>query len=43
MKQSRLMSFLELAISTAVGFGISFAAQVVFLPLLGVAECPRRC
>ena len=37
MKQSRLMSFLELAISTAVGFGISFAAQVVFLPLLGVA------
>ena len=37
MKQSRLMSFLESAISTAVGFGISFAAQVVFLPLLGVA------
>jgi hypothetical protein len=37
MKQTRLMSFLESTISTVVGFGVSFAAQVVFLPLLGVA------
>lgn len=36
MKQSRLMSMLEAVISTAIGFGISLAAQVLFLPMLGV-------
>jgi len=37
MKQSRLMSWLESLINIAVGFGISLAAQMFFLPLLGVA------
>lgn len=37
MKQSRLMSLAESAINIGVGFGIAFAAQLVFLPLLGVA------
>jgi hypothetical protein len=37
MKQSRLMSWLESCINIAVGFGISLAAQMFFLPLLGVA------
>lgn len=36
MKQSKLMSFLESALSTLAGFGISLAAQWYFLPLLGV-------
>lgn len=37
MKQSRAMSFLESAINIVVGFGISFVAQLIFLPMLGVA------
>jgi len=37
MKQSRFMSWLESLINIAVGFGISLAAQMFFLPLLGVA------
>ena len=37
MKQSRFMSLLESMINIAVGFGISLGAQVLFLPLLGVA------
>lgn len=37
MKQSKLMSWLESLINIAVGFGISLAAQMFFLPLLGVA------
>lgn len=37
MKQSKLMSWLESVINIAVGFGISLAAQMFFLPLLGVA------
>jgi len=36
MKQSRVMSMLESVINIAVGFGISLAAQIFFLPLLGV-------
>lgn len=36
MKQSRAMSMLESIINILVGFGISLAAQVYFLPLLGV-------
>jgi hypothetical protein len=36
MKQSKLMSWLESFINIAVGFGISLAAQMYFLPLLGV-------
>lgn len=36
MKQSKLMSWLESFINIAVGFGISLAAQMFFLPLLGV-------
>ena len=36
MKQSKAMSLLESVINIAVGFGISLAAQIVFLPLLGV-------
>jgi hypothetical protein len=36
MKQSKLMSFIESAINILVGFGISVAAQAIFLPLLGV-------
>jgi hypothetical protein len=36
MKQSRVMSFIESIINIVVGFGISLAAQAVFLPLLGV-------
>lgn len=37
MKQSRFMSLLETALSTAAGFCISLAAQWFFLPLIGVA------
>jgi hypothetical protein len=37
MKQSKLMSWLESLINIAVGFGISLAAQTVFLPLIGVS------
>lgn len=37
MKQSKRMSLLESAINIAVGFGIALGAQIVFLPLLGVA------
>jgi hypothetical protein len=37
MKQSRLMSLIESIINIVVGFGISLGAQVVFLPMLGVA------
>lgn len=37
MKQSRLGSFGESVLNTAIGFGVSLAAQWVFLPLLGVA------
>ncbi len=36
MKQSKLMSWVETCLNTAVGFGISLAAQIYFLPLLGV-------
>lgn len=36
MKQSKRMSLLESLINIAVGFSISLAAQVYFLPLLGV-------
>lgn len=36
MKQSKIMSLLESVINIAVGFGISLAAQIYFLPLLGV-------
>lgn len=36
MKQSKRMSLLETTLSTAIGFGISLAAQIFFLPLLGV-------
>jgi len=37
MKQSKLMSLVEAIASILVGFGISLAAQVFILPLLGVA------
>ena len=37
MKQSKLMSWLESLINILVGFGISLAAQIYFLPLLGVS------
>jgi hypothetical protein len=37
VKQSKLMSWLESLINIAVGFGLSLAAQMFFLPLLGVA------
>lgn len=36
MKQSKFMSMLESVINIAVGFGISFGAQILILPLLGV-------
>lgn len=36
MKQSHGTSFLKSLVSTAVGFGISFAAQILILPMLGV-------
>lgn len=36
MKQSRAMSLTESAINILVGFGISVAAQAIFLPLLGL-------
>lgn len=36
MKQPKLMSFIESMVNILVGFGISLAAQVFFLPLLGV-------
>ncbi|GEC15174.1 DUF7220 family protein [Nitrobacter winogradskyi] len=36
MKQSKWMSVLESIINIVVGFGISMAAQAVFLPMLGV-------
>lgn len=37
MKQSRAMSLVESVVNILVGFGISLGAQVVFLPMLGVA------
>lgn len=37
MKQSKWASMAESMISTAVGFGISLVAQIVFLPMLGVS------
>lgn len=37
MKQSKLMSMLESILNIIIGFGISLAAQVFFLPLLGVS------
>lgn len=37
MKQSRLMSFIESALSTLAGFGLSLFCQWLFLPMLGVA------
>lgn len=37
MKQSKLMSLIEATVSILVGFGISLTAQVLILPLLGVA------
>lgn len=37
MKQSKFMSMLESIINIAVGFGISLGAQMLFLPMLGVA------
>lgn len=37
MKQSKFMSMLESIINIVVGFGISLAAQIFFLPLLGVS------
>lgn len=37
MKQSRAMSFVESVVNILVGFGISLGAQIVFLPMLGVA------
>lgn len=36
MKQSHMMSFIESIINIVVGFGISVAAQAIFLPMLGV-------
>lgn len=36
MKQSHGTSLLKSIVSTTVGFGISFIAQIVFLPMLGV-------
>lgn len=36
MKQSRSASLIEAVISTAAGFGLSVAAQAIFLPLMGV-------
>lgn len=37
MKQPRLMSLAESAINIVVGFGIGLGAQMLFLPMLGVA------
>jgi hypothetical protein len=37
MKQSKTMSLIEAVVSILVGFGISLTAQVLILPLLGVA------
>lgn len=37
MKQSRVMSLVESVVNILAGFGISLAAQVFFLPLLGVS------
>ncbi|WP_409188421.1 hypothetical protein [Bradyrhizobium sp. RDM4] len=42
MKQSKLMSLAESVINILVGFGISLAAQVFFLPMLGVAVSFRQ-
>jgi hypothetical protein len=36
VKQSKIMSLVESVINIVVGFGISLAAQIYFLPLLGV-------
>jgi hypothetical protein len=35
MSQSRIQSLVETTVSTAVGFGISWAATLVVLPLFG--------
>jgi hypothetical protein len=37
VKQSNLMSFMESMINIVVGFGLSCAAQAIFLPMLGVS------
>lgn len=37
MKQSRLGSLRESLINVGIGFGVSLAAQMIFLPLLGVS------
>ncbi|BCA04061.1 DUF7220 family protein [Bradyrhizobium diazoefficiens] len=42
MKQSKIMSLVESVINIAVGFGISLAAQMYFLPLLGVTVSFRQ-
>jgi hypothetical protein len=42
MKQSKFMSMLESIINIAVGFGIGLVAQIVFLPMLGVAVSFRQ-
>ncbi|MET4307918.1 hypothetical protein [Bradyrhizobium sp. RT4b] len=42
MKQSKFMSLVESVINIVVGFGISLAAQVYFLPLLGVTISFRQ-
>jgi hypothetical protein len=42
MKQSKFMSMLESVINIAVGFGIGLIAQIVFLPMLGVAVSLRQ-
>lgn len=37
MKQSRTMSMLESILNISIGFSVSLAAQILILPLLGVA------
>lgn len=36
MKQSRMASFRESLLNVGIGFGVSFVAQLIFLPLIGV-------
>lgn len=42
MKQSKLMSLIESIVNIGVGFGISLAAQTIFLPMLGAAISFRQ-
>lgn len=42
MKQSRTASLIESIVNIVVGFGISLAAQAVFMPLLGVEISLRQ-